>query len=128
MGWGRVWALALVQFGAEDIEIRILIGLGVAFLTLMIVEGLRASFRVRRAQLSGPSPATQQNFATTSRNATAAPVAKSPLQPLRARAIVARVAPKPVRSAASRHRPVKPKIRRQQTIVCKPNFTERLTP
>ena len=43
-GWGEIWKLALAQYGAQSIQFRILIGLGIAFVALMIVEGLRVSF------------------------------------------------------------------------------------
>jgi hypothetical protein len=129
MGWDRVWTLALVQFGAEDIEIRILIGLGMAFLTLMIVEGLRASFRLRPPRLpSVPQPPVMQRSFASSPAAGAKSAAKSPPQPLRARTVIARTTPRPVRPAASRHQPVKPGIRRSHTVARKPNLTEEALP
>ncbi len=123
MGWDRVWTLALVQFGAEDIEIRILIGLGMAFLTLMIVEGLRASFRLRAPKLrSMPEPPQlQRSFAPATALETATKVAS---QPLRARTVLTRAIPKPARAAVSRHKPVKPQIHRRHAVAHKPIFSE----
>jgi len=42
--WGEVWNRALVLFGAEPIEIRILAGLAAAFAAVMMLEGMRVSF------------------------------------------------------------------------------------
>ncbi len=125
MGWDRVWTLALVQFGAEDIEIRILIGLGMAFLTLMIVEGVRASFRLRAPKLLPEPPVMQRSFAPA---ATLGPATKVASQPLRARTVVTRAIPKPVKAAVSRHQPAKPRIRRRHAVAHKPIFTEEAAP
>lgn len=131
MGWERVWTLALVQFGAEDIEIRILIGLGMALLTLMIVEGVRASFRIRRPKhFSGRQPqASKQSLAPApaSHTATRATVTTAALQPCRARKVVPRAYPKPVQPAANRHRPFKPNIRRRSAAAHKPRLSEQIT-
>ena len=51
MGWEEVWRLAMKHFVAEPIELRIAIGLALAFFTLMILVGLRHAFRP-----AGPRP------------------------------------------------------------------------
>ena len=43
-GWDEILKLALSQFAAQPIELRIFAGLAIAFAALMIVEGLRVSF------------------------------------------------------------------------------------
>jgi hypothetical protein len=43
-GWGSVWNLVLALLRAQPVQIQILIGLAVAFLAVMVLEGLRASF------------------------------------------------------------------------------------
>jgi len=43
-GWGDIWNLGLALVRAQPVHIQILIGLGVAFLAVMVLEGLRASF------------------------------------------------------------------------------------
>ncbi len=46
--WGDVWNLGLSVFAHQNIEVQILIGLGIAFGAVMILEGLRANFFPRR--------------------------------------------------------------------------------
>jgi hypothetical protein len=43
-GWGDVWNLTLAVVSAQTIPVQILIGLSAAFLAVMVLEGLRASF------------------------------------------------------------------------------------
>ena len=126
MSWDALWALALKRFGAEDIQIRILIGLAVAFLILMIIEGLRASFRpAKRNSLPAPLPSV-----VAKRAALATPPKKSLPQPLRARQAVVRAIPKRAKRSANPHRPPLPKIRRAKPsqMARTPTFTEDAAP
>lgn len=128
MSWDALWALALKRFGAEDIQIRILIGLAVAFLILMIIEGLRACFRPARPQPVSalPSPLSAPRLAL------AAPPAKQPVksvaQPLRARPMTVRATPKRAKRPINRQRPPLPKIRRPSPVARLPTFTEEAAP
>jgi hypothetical protein len=126
MSWDALWALALKRFGAEDIQIRILIGLAVAFLILMIIEGLRACFRPGKPHpVSVVPPALK-----APRIALAAPPAKPVVQPLRARPTTVRATPKRAKRAVNRQRPPLPKIRRLKSspAVRTPTFTEEAAP
>jgi hypothetical protein len=108
--WAEVWGLALARFGAEDVQVRIFVGLGAAFLVLMIVEGLRASFRPPRVQSTAAFFAPPQQKFAALRSSAAATL--SAVQPFRVRSDAARAFFKPVKPPVSRHRPEKPKIRR----------------
>lgn len=123
MSWDALWALALKRFGAEDIQIRILIGLAVAFLILMIIEGLRTSFRPGKRRALSPSQPPVGS-------ALAAGPAKPVAQPFRARLAVVRATPKRAKRAVNRQRPPLPKIRRRKSsaIVRTPTFTEEAAP
>ena len=114
--WVELWNLALAGFAAEDIQVRIFIGLGVAFLVLMTVEGLRASFRPVRARPQA---------------AVAPPRKAAPaFQPFRAPPEALRAPVKPVKPPVSRHRPERPKIRRPapSAKTRKPTFTDEAAP
>ena len=116
MGWERVWTLALVQFGAENIEARILIGLTAAFVLLMILEGLRASFRpAKTRRLAPPEPPV---LLRTLAPRTAA------AQPFRAHKDIPRATPKHLKPAVNRHRALRPKIRRDKSAPRLPSFAE----
>lgn len=116
IGWQKVWTLALVQFGAEDIEQRILIGLAIAFVLLMIVEGLRATFRpARKRHLSPPEPPVALRVLEAApRTATLrqGSAGKSAAQPFRARIVGVRTNPKRIKPPVNRHRALRPKISR----------------
>ncbi len=119
MGWDALWALALKRFGAEDIQIRILVGLAVAFLILMIIEGLRASFRPAKAgSLSAPAAGMKR---------VALQAAKPVPQPLRARPKAVRATPKRAKRSINRQRAPLPKIRRRAAART-PTFTEEAAP
>lgn len=124
MSWERLWAQALAQFGAENIELRILIGLGVAFVLLMIVEGLRASFRPATVRhLAPPEPPRMV------RALSPAPAPKTATaQPFRARTEITRFTPKHPKPAVNRHKALKPTIRRDRTAMRLPSFTEESHP
>jgi len=113
--WVELWNLALARFAAEDIQIRIFIGLGAAFLVLMIVEGLRASFRPVRAR-------PQAAVAPPPRKAAPA------FQPFRAPPEALHAPAKPVKRPPSRHRPERPTIRRAAARPRKPTFTDEAAP
>lgn len=122
MGWERVWTQALVQFGAENIEARILIGLAVAFVSLMILEGLRASFRPAKVRrLAPPEPPVLVRTVTAQSKAAGA-------QPFRAHREIPRAMPKPVKRAVNRHQALRPKIRRDKSALRLPSFTEDALP
>lgn len=126
MSWDALWVLALKRFGAEDIQIRILIGLAIAFLILMIIEGLRACFRpAKRSSL----PASETAL-VPKRLVLAAPPAKPATQPLRVRPRTARATPKRTKHAVNRQRPPLPKIRRLKSspVTRPPTFTEEAAP
>jgi len=59
MGWVEVWRLAMKHFVAEPVELRILIGLGLVFLALMVVVGLKHAFRSAEPQPDLPVPERQ---------------------------------------------------------------------
>jgi hypothetical protein len=125
--WEEVWGLALARFGAEDVQIRIFIGLGAAFIILMIVEGLRASFRPVSARATAHAPA----FSPPARKRAAAKSAAQPaFQPFRVRPDAVRAVFKPVKPPVSRHRPERPKIRRvgSSAKARKPSFADEAAP
>jgi len=133
-GWDEIWKLALAQFGAQPIELRILAGLALAFGTLMIVEGLRVSFFVgvrSPAWQSAPGepqirkkPAKKLAFAA----AHSVPAAPGPFRP---RAVLPVNNPKRTNGHINRHSPIRPKIRRiprDFTALTQPTFTEEEAP
>lgn len=129
MGWERVWTLALVQFGAEDIELRILIGLGAAFLVLMILEGLRASFRpARRAAHALPEPAVVPRILAAAPKPVMKVAVKQASQPFRARTVGLRTNPKRIKPPINRARALRPMIRRGKSAGRTPTFTEEAAP
>jgi hypothetical protein len=54
MGWEEVWRVAMKHFIAEPIELRIAIGLALAFSALMILIGLRHAFRSSGPAIEAP--------------------------------------------------------------------------
>ncbi len=121
MGWDGLWALTLKRFGAETIEVRILIGLGIAFLILLIIEGLRASFRPARSRTALIAPAP---------TVLAAPPTELAPQLLRVRHPIFRATPKRAKRSINPHRPPLPKIRRtiSGAKTSRPHFTEEAAP
>jgi hypothetical protein len=133
MGWGLIWDQALKQFGAEDIQIRILIGLGAAFVLLMIVEGLRTAFRpVKTRSLAGftkPDEAPTKPILVASVSTTpSVSTAKPAPQPARVNKAAIRATPKRAKPIPNRHRNVRPQIKRQPVSVRTPTFTEKPAP
>lgn len=58
--WKAVWDALMVAYGHQPIEMRVGLALAAAFLVLMVLEGLRASFLPRR---HAPAPAPRANAA-----------------------------------------------------------------
>ena len=109
-GWSDLWGRVLTLVGAEAAPYRILFGLGAAFVILMIVEGLRASFRsgyriipnTAKPSVSVPKPvvkAAEMHHATT-----------ASLAPFRPRDV--EYNQKRVKLRANKHCVLRPQIRR----------------
>ena len=136
-GWGEIWKLALAQVGAQPIQLRILIGLGIAFVALMIVEGLRVSFICGhrspspRDKAEEPKPAPRTNPVMKAAGAETRSVAPPP-GPFRPRAAGPRRNPKRTKNRISRHRAARPVIRHlpetELAPVPQPSFTEEAAP
>ena len=134
-GWGEIWKLALAQFGAQPIQLRILIGLGIAFVVLMIVEGLRVSFISSRRSPAPRSNAEETPLRTKSVIKAAGGETRSvaaPSGPFRPHAAVPRQHPKRTKNRISRHRAARPVIRHppesELASVPQPSFTEEAAP
>ncbi|HEX2591201.1 MAG TPA: hypothetical protein VHL34_06880 [Rhizomicrobium sp.] len=56
-GLDAVWSLLGSVVVRQPVPMQILIGLGVAFAALMVIEGIRASFFRRAAAVAAPEPA-----------------------------------------------------------------------
>jgi len=97
MGWEAVWQLALKQYGAETVEMRILILLLAAFLVLMVLIGLKHAFRSAEPR---PSPAP-------------IPTAPKP-QPVRVKMPMRRATRKCAKRTIRRQMAPRPSIRRAQ--------------
>ncbi|HEY0282804.1 MAG TPA: hypothetical protein VGC27_09295, partial [Rhizomicrobium sp.] len=114
-GWGEIWRLVLAQYGAQPIHLRILIGLGIAFVILMIVEGLRVSFVSGRRLPALPHGVAATPPLKTAVKKTAGAEAASfaaSSGPFRPRVIVLTYTPKRTKGHVSRHCPARPKLRR----------------
>ena len=128
MGWEEVWRLAMKHFVAEPIEWRILIGLGLAFLGLMIIIGIKHAFRSAEARpdIHGPESSRplvlSAPVAVASISPAAAPaVVKAAAQPFRVRKSAPR---KSVKQTIKPYAPPRPKIRRIAGSARKPRFAE----
>jgi len=128
MGWVEVWRLAMKHFVAEPVELRILIGLGVVFLALMVLVGLRHAFRP-----AGPHPEPRQPeaaplraFTMTMPRATAsvAEGAAPERAPLRLNKAPIRAPRKAVKQTIKPFAPPRPKIHRATIAAHKPSYTE----
>lgn len=120
MGWEEVWHLAMKHFAAEPIELRIVIGLVLAFFALMIVVGIRHAFHP-----AGPKPeprlpeaARPLVFAAAPPPAAivmpaieAAPAVKP--QPFRTRKVLPKAVLKAAKDGGKPYVPMRPQIRRQ---------------
>jgi hypothetical protein len=133
-GWDEIWKLVLMRFSGEAIQLRIFAGLAVAFFTLMIVEGLRVSFitghrlpsrqdgaveiQPRRKPVKKAAGADTQSFRVS-------------FGPFRPRAPALTHSPKRTNGRISRHRALRPKIRRISgdfANTAPPAFTEEAAP
>jgi hypothetical protein len=132
MGWQDVWRVAMTVFVAEPVELRILIGLGLLFLALLVVVGLKYAFRTAEpeAEQRLPEPSRQPvpNFASAPLAlAEVAPLAAKPVvQPLRVRKIVVRAVRKSAKQTIKPFAPPRPKIHRGGVAIAarKPRFTQ----
>ena len=121
-GWGNIWNLVLALVRAQPIQIQILVGLGLAFLAVMVLEGLRASFLPGYRALPH-HPYIRNTVPSESRKQT---VTASSAPSAEMRSVIARM-PAPFRPreiarpqfnlkrakfAVSRHSAERPKIRR----------------
>jgi hypothetical protein len=52
--WKTVWDTAVGVFAHEPIELQLAIGLSLAFMALMVVEGIRANFVPRQQTVHAP--------------------------------------------------------------------------
>ena len=121
--WGEVWNRALVLFGAEPIEIRIFVGLTVAFAAVMMLEGMRVSFLpagwLRPRPHDIPAALQPANRVSRAKGGTTQvfeiPPAKtrSASGPFRPPKAGRTSTPKRLKVRASRHRAERPKIRRR---------------
>jgi hypothetical protein len=127
-GWVDVWNLAVTVTGNEPVPVKILIGLGAAFVAVMFLEGVHASFlptryaallarkypasnspqpRIFRAQGPAPSQAYEEPSFTVPGPKRAVPMPKN------LKRQTARV---------SRHRSIKPRIRRVPMVNAEQTF------
>ena len=118
-GWKDIWTLIEKLVAEQPPFIQIAIGLGAAFSVLMFVEGLRANFFVRRPRpistAQGTPPSSSSRSAALPTSATT-----SAYRSVRASAgFVPRALPRAVKcraNAVSRHRALRPKIRRPESM------------
>ena len=109
MGWGAGWRAASVQFGAEPVEIRILVFVAAAFAVLLVLIGLRHAFRPAGPAKSEPAlPAPPARLAAAAPQAAPAPVPS----PFRAKKPVVRPFRKAAKTIVNRQRTPRPQIRR----------------
>ncbi|MDE2162439.1 MAG: hypothetical protein KGJ53_04690 [Alphaproteobacteria bacterium] len=135
-GWGALWNQTLALLGAESIQIRILVGLGVAFVALMIVEGLRVSFlpAARKRRAARAPAASMPSETKAARKAAGTGTQSFEAAPFRPRGKTWASSPKRAKGPVSRHRAERPKIRRipgnslQNSPVSMPSFTEEAVP
>jgi hypothetical protein len=111
--WGDVWKLALSVFAQQRIEVQILLGLLAAFLAIMVIEGLRASFFPRRREAASPPAGEAEEKIVFIPQPPPQAMAAAPSQSFAARPIAA-PPPSLKRKTASirRHKPTRPIIRR----------------
>jgi hypothetical protein len=133
-GWDGIWKLALAQFGVQSIQFRIFVGFGIAFVALMILEGLRVSFvtghRLPARQSNaveiqpGKKPVKKAAVATTHS-------CQAPSGPFRPRALGRTNHPKRTNGRISLHCAARPRIRRiygEFAAPAHPTFAEEAAP
>ena len=121
MGWAAVWQLALKQFGAEAVEIRILIGLAAALGATLILIGIKHAFRPAGPHLAPPLPELPKRMfaaapAVASVTVLAPQMPKSSPQPFRARKPAIRTTRKCVKQTISSRTALRPQIRRAASV------------
>lgn len=85
--WKHIWDLAVALLGREPAEWRVAVMLAAAFTTLMVVEGLRASFLPQRTRnetmqaATAPRPAPRAAAEQSTVSPSAAPVVTSERTP-----------------------------------------------
>ena len=110
--WSDVWTLALSVFSHQRIEVQILIGLMTAFLAIMVLEGLRASFFTRRREPAiQPEPEEKIVFVPQAPPLAVAPEI-APQQSLTVKRAMAPAIVKRKMASVRRHKPTRPIIRR----------------
>jgi hypothetical protein len=111
MGWGAVWQAAWTQFGAEAVEIQLLILVAAAFCALMILIGLRHAFHAAGPAADEPLPELPKRVFAV---APAVPVVDPAPAPQRRRVLrpAQRMARKTAKRTINHLRPVRPQIRR----------------
>ncbi|MGB8364892.1 MAG: hypothetical protein WCE20_10230 [Rhizomicrobium sp.] len=118
--WKDIWTLIEKLVAEQPPFIQIAIGLGAAFSVLMFVEGLRANFFRRRPRLISTTQDTPPSSSTRSA-ALPTSATTSTWRSVRTSASFApRALPRAVKcraDAVSRHRALRPKIRRPGSTV-----------
>ena len=129
--WKAVWDALMVAYGHQPMEMRVGLALAAAFLALMVLEGLRASFLPPR---HAPAPARKANAAPPPVAAIPEPAKPQAMAPAPARMIgpayaipPQTLAPAMRRAMAAtrkrdttpprRHRSPRPKIRRRPVAI-----------
>ena len=133
-GWDEIWKLALAQFSAQPIQLRIFAGLALAFGALMIVEGLRVSFFTGRrmpARQGAPVEIQPRKKLVKKPALAAAHSVQATSGPFRPRLLLPANNPKRANGHISRHSPIRPKIRRVSgdfATLTPPTFTGEKAP
>lgn len=124
MGWDVVWQLAMKQFNAEAVEVRLLILIVAAFCALMILIGLRHAFRPAGPRFASPPPSLPRRLMASPPQAVThvempplavKEAAKPVLQPSRVSKAKVRVPRKSAKRTISAHTATRPQIRRFRT-------------
>lgn len=125
MGWGAVWLAAWTAFGAEAVEVRLLIIVAAAFSVLMILIGLRHAFRPAGPRRDEPLPEMPRRvFAAPQPVAQTAALPQPAPQPLRVRIPALRAKRKSAKRTICRYRALRPQIHRAN----KPEFDAPYSP
>ena len=120
MGWVAVWQLALKQFGAEPVEIRIAILVAAAFVAMLILVGLKYAFRSAEPKSAPPPPEMPRRVVIAPAPAAAVQVTPVPPESNRTQPVrVSKSSPRATRKCAkhtiNRQRAPRPLIRRELT-------------
>lgn len=119
--WSDVWKLGLSVFAHQRIEVQILLGLLAAFLAIMVLEGLRASFFIRRRGAAIP-PEPEERIVFVAQappqaiTAEAPPAQIAPVQTFGARRMAAPASVKRKMTSVRRHKTTRPIIRRMANV------------